>query len=77
MATVTDKVQEVLVGTTEEPQLGQTERATFLKHAKKDENGENYLDEESFINAVAPESEDYVSIPRNVECQPDVNLTSQ
>ena len=64
MATVTEKVQEALVGTTEEPQLGQIERATFLKHARQDENGEHYLDEESFVNAVAPESEDYVSTPR-------------
>jgi len=61
MATVTEKVSEVLVGTTQEPQLSQVDRATFLKHAKTDDAGERYLDEEDFVNAIAPESEDYVS----------------
>ena len=61
MATVTEKVTEVLVGTTQEPQLSQVDRATFLKHAKTDDAGEKYLGEEDFVNAIAPESEDYVS----------------
>lgn len=61
MATVTEKVQEALIGTTEEPQLSQSDRGNFLKHAKTDSEGEHYLDEEGFINAVAPHSEDYVS----------------
>lgn len=62
MATVTEKVQEALIGTTEEPQLSQSDRGNFLKHAKTDPEGEHYLDEEGFINAVAPHSEDYVSL---------------
>jgi solute carrier family 25 aspartate/glutamate transporter 12/13 len=64
MATVKEQVGEVLLGTTEEPQLSQLTRAAFLKFAKKDgEGGDYYLDEESFIDAVAPESEDYVHLP--------------
>jgi solute carrier family 25 aspartate/glutamate transporter 12/13 len=62
MATVSEQVGEVLLGTTDEPQLSQLTRAAFLKHAQKDEEtGAYYLDEEHFIDAVAPESEDYVS----------------
>jgi solute carrier family 25 (mitochondrial aspartate/glutamate transporter), member 12/13 len=61
MATVTEQVGEVLLGTTEEPQLSHSTRVQFLKFAKKEgEDGDYYLDEESFIDAVAPESEDYV-----------------
>ena len=61
MATVTEEVREVLLGTTDEPQLSQLTRAAFMKHAQKDESGEYYLDQDQFITAVAPESEDYVS----------------
>jgi hypothetical protein len=62
MASVTEQVGEVLLGTTEEPQLSQLTRAAFMKHAQKDEaSGEYFLNEEQFIDAVAPESEDYVS----------------
>ncbi|KAH8638497.1 Calcium-binding mitochondrial carrier protein [Alternaria alternata] len=61
MATVTEEVREVLLGTTDEPQLSQLTRAAFMKHAQKDESGEYYLDQDQFITAVAPEGEDYVS----------------
>jgi solute carrier family 25 aspartate/glutamate transporter 12/13 len=62
MATVSEQVGEVLLGTTDEPQLSQLTRAAFMKHAHKDEHtGEYHLNEEQFIDAVAPESEDYVS----------------
>ncbi|KAF2192747.1 calcium-binding mitochondrial carrier protein-like protein Aralar1 [Zopfia rhizophila CBS 207.26] len=65
MATVKEQVGEVLLGTTEEPQLSQQTRAIFMKHAVKDEeSGEYYLGENEFINAVAPESEDYHKIKR-------------
>lgn len=64
MASVKEQVEEVLLGTTEEPQLSHLTRQAFLKHAKKDDaNDEYFLDEESFIDAVAPESEDYVRVP--------------
>lgn len=65
MSTVTkvkDQVGEVLLGTSEEPQLSQLTRAAFMKHAVKDgATGDYYLGENEFINAVAPESEDYVN----------------
>lgn len=55
----------MLLGTTEEPQLTQIARTAFLKCAKKDEEtGDYYLDQEDFIDAIAPESEDYVRFPR-------------
>ena len=62
MAALSEQVGEVLLGTTDEPQLSQLTRAAFMKHAQKDEaSDEYYLNEDSFIEAVAPESEDYVS----------------
>nr|GFD60397.1 hypothetical protein [Tanacetum cinerariifolium] len=62
MATLKDQVGEVLLGTSEEPQLSQLTRSAFMKHAQKDEATDEYfLNEDGFIEAVAPESEDYVS----------------
>jgi hypothetical protein len=64
MATVKEQVGEALLGTTQEPQLSQQTKAIFMKHAVKDEQtGEYYLGENEFIDAVAPESEDYVICP--------------
>ena len=63
MATVTEQVGEVLLGTTDAPELTGIMRQTFFRHAAKDESDEYYLDEKNFIDAVAPESEDYVNIP--------------
>ena len=60
MATVTDAVEESLVGKTH-AELSLETRATFGKFAKPDENGEMYLGEEEFIDAIAPPEEDYVS----------------
>jgi hypothetical protein len=63
MATVSEQVGEVLLGTTDEPQLSQITRAAFMQHAQKDEeSGDYFLNEDQFIEAVAPETEDYVSI---------------
>lgn len=64
MDNVKETVSEVLLGTTEEPQLSQQTRDIFLNHALTDaETGERYLNEEQFVNAIAPETEDYVSTP--------------
>ena len=63
MATITESVKEALVGTEDEPQLSSQTRSEFMQHAVKDEeSGEYYMGEHEFINAIAPESEDYVSI---------------
>ncbi|KAL6705814.1 mitochondrial aspartate-glutamate transporter agc1 [Coniothyrium glycines] len=65
MASVTEQVGEVLLGTTDEPQLSQLTRAAFMKHAHKDEaTGDYFLNQDQFIDAVAPESEDYHKIKR-------------
>ncbi|MCJ1242875.1 mitochondrial aspartate-glutamate transporter agc1 [Trapelia coarctata] len=64
MATVKEAVKESLVGMTIEPQLSQQARATFLKHARQGPDGESYMTEEDFINAIAPEKEDYHKIKR-------------
>ena len=62
MASVTAQAKEALLGTTDEPQLSQKTRAEFLRYALQDpETSELYLDEEQFINAIAPKGEDYVS----------------
>lgn len=54
-------VKESLVGTTVEPGLSQQARSTFEKYARHTENGESYMAEEDFVDAIAPEGEDYVS----------------
>ncbi|KAH9868521.1 hypothetical protein J1614_007593 [Plenodomus biglobosus] len=65
MASVTEQVGEVLLGTTDEPQLSQLTRSAFMKYAHKDEaTGDYFLNEDQFIDAVAPESEDYHKIKR-------------
>jgi solute carrier family 25 aspartate/glutamate transporter 12/13 len=60
MATVTEQIKESLVGVTAEPQLSEGARKEFLQHAHQAEDGEHYMTEQEFINAIAPASEDYV-----------------
>ena len=61
MASVTESIKESLVGVVTEPQLSESSRTEFLKNAHKAEDGEYYMTEQEFINAIAPTSEDYVS----------------
>jgi len=67
MATVTkvkEAVKESLLGTEESDsvKVSAQNRATFLQHARKDEeSGDLYMGEEEFVNAIAPKGEDYVS----------------
>lgn len=63
MATVTEAVKESLLGSTAPAQLSYESRATFLKHSQQDADGELYMSEENFIEAIAPPEEDYVSRP--------------
>ena len=63
MATVKESLKESLVGTTIEPELSQQSRATFEKYARRTEDGEVYMAEDDFVDAIAPTSEDYVSKP--------------
>lgn len=62
MSSVTETVKEKLVGSTEEPSLSHQARANFFRHAQKDDKGDSFMNEEDFINAVAPKQEDYVSL---------------
>jgi len=63
MATLTQSVTEALVGTDQPADISREARLVFLKYAKTDEKtGEQYLEEEEFINAIAPQSEDYVGL---------------
>ncbi|KAI9675132.1 MAG: mitochondrial aspartate-glutamate transporter agc1 [Caeruleum heppii] len=65
MATVKEAVKESLLGTTREPQLSATTKATFDKHARKDAStGDLYMLEDDFIDAIAPQNEDYHKIKR-------------
>ncbi|KAH8672800.1 mitochondrial carrier domain-containing protein [Tricladium varicosporioides] len=64
---VKEVVKESLVGAeqTDDVQLSAQSKATFDKNAKKDpESGELFMGEEEFINAVAPQGEDYHKIKR-------------
>lgn len=60
MATVKEAVKESLLGTAQEPELSQQVRANFTQYAKQDENGESFMEEDDFVNAIAPQGEDYV-----------------
>lgn len=60
-AVVKETVKEALLGVEDEPQLSTQTRAEFMQHAVKDAGSdEYYLGQEQFIDAIAPESEDYV-----------------
>lgn len=79
MATVKDTIKESLVGASTEPQLSDQNRREFLQHAHKDEDGEYYMTEQEFINAIAPASEDYVrpcSLPQLTSGKLTENLHS-
>lgn len=63
MATVTEKLKESLVGADVEPTASESTRADFEAHAVRDEEtGELYMTHKQFIDAIAPEGEDYVRI---------------
>jgi predicted methyltransferase len=62
-ATIKESVKETLLGVEDEAQLPSQTRAEFMQHAKVDpESGDHYMTEEDFVNAIAPETEDYVRI---------------
>lgn len=69
MATVSEAVKESLLGKEAPSSLSSESRNTFLKLAQKDEHGDWYMNEEDFINAIAPPEEDYVSASSSVTCR--------
>ncbi|KAK4555068.1 mitochondrial aspartate-glutamate transporter agc1 [Recurvomyces mirabilis] len=65
MATVVESVKETLVGTEDEPGLSATMRGEFMQNAVKDEESDEwYMGEKHFVDAIAPEGEDYHKIKR-------------
>lgn len=63
MSKVTEAVRQSLVGSSEQPQLSHQIKANFNQYARKDEQtGDLYMNQDDFINAVAPKQEDYVSL---------------
>ena len=63
MSKVTEAVRQSLVGSSEQPQLSHQIKANFNHYARKDEQtGDLYMNQDDFINAVAPKQEDYVSL---------------
>lgn len=62
---VKEAVKGSLMGTEEHVQPSAQARARFASHAIKDpETGELYMGADEFINAIAPPSEDYVSLQK-------------
>lgn len=62
-AKVKESVKGTLLGTEEPAQLSAHTQATFIKHAHHDEAaGELVMTEPEFVDAIAPEKEDYVSL---------------
>ena len=64
MATVTEAVKESLLGKEAPASLSADSRLTFMRNSKRGEDDQLYMDEEDFINAIAPADEDYVSTAR-------------
>ncbi|MCJ1313746.1 mitochondrial aspartate-glutamate transporter agc1 [Agyrium rufum] len=66
MASLKESVKETLLGSSIEPHLSQQAKATFDKYAHRDEgnNGDVYMTQEDFINAIAPVDENYHKIKR-------------
>lgn len=59
---VKEAVKESLLGSEESAQLSSQTKARFNSNATKDpETGELFMGAEEFVNAIAPDNEDYVS----------------
>ena len=64
LQTAKEAVKEPLLGSEEPAELSAKTRAYFVDRAVKDaEPGELYMGEDEFVNAIAPQDEDYVSLP--------------
>jgi len=61
MAAAKNAIKESLLGTETEPELSGQTKSTFDRNARQDEASEEaYMTEEDFVNAIAPDSENYV-----------------
>lgn len=59
-AAVKEAVKEAVLGSDEATGPSKQSKARFTRLAVKDETGELFMGPEEFINAVAPENEDFV-----------------
>lgn len=60
---VKEAVKETVLGSDDAAGPSSQSKARFTKRAVKDETGELIMGPDEFINAVAPENEDFVSLP--------------
>lgn len=69
MSNVKATVKESLIGSSAEQSqpVSQQIRANFYRNARKDEQtGDLYMNQDDFVNAIAPAHEDYVSLVANL-----------
>jgi len=57
---IKESLKESLLGTEAPEGVSSESRARFLQHATLEEEGELYMTQDDFINAIAPPDEDYV-----------------
>lgn len=78
MSNVKATVKESLIGSAEQSQsVSQQIRSNFYRHARKDEQtGDLFMNQDDFVNAIAPAQEDYVSLVANPFCLGDVSYHS-
>ncbi|KAF8452981.1 mitochondrial carrier protein [Terfezia claveryi] len=62
--TVTEVLKDSLIGHSYSPTLSDSARRTFDRHASLESDGQKYMTEEDFVNAIAPVNEDYHKIRR-------------
>lgn len=58
---IKESLKETLLGTEEPENVSTESKNRFLQYATLEEEGEKYMSQEDFINAIAPPEEDYVS----------------
>ena len=57
---IKESLKETLLGSETPDGLSAESKARFLQYASLEEEGELYMSQDDFINAIAPPEEDYV-----------------
>lgn len=57
---IKESLKETLLGTEEPATVSSESKDRFLKYATIEDNGEMFMTQEDFVNAIAPPEEDYV-----------------
>lgn len=55
-----EALKEKILGSEAPESVSSESKTTFLKHASLEENGELFMTQDDFIDAIAPPEEDYV-----------------